>query len=647
MKVYTASGTAVAFILFTLFTACRDVDIGTHYTSSRSYQVKTLVNGNSLESCSIVRQGDKIRPYFAASVINDPDLTGLLVYLQNPRGETIGEKTRYLLQAYVNEVALPTEETETGENLETAAGEPVQFDENGEEIAIFEEESISVQTVNEELSDPHEKVVIIRSFDEDLPYFLMPQYLETGPYSLVFEALGRMGTLSRMETDLYYLGNIEFNLKDISLHLPGISSSQLIQPAATVLLEAGLDFDSRLDPYVIWYRGKNIVSEGKISEGAGSLFWKAPDQAGIYSMRLEAFPFRLRPNLTGVSRDISLPVSPKAVNSGYFFDNGPKHTPKSSLSAGTVYHEQIDDTKPLAPSPAPELFRWYQFNGDLQDSTLTLADERRLVSVNTKAPQWEAVRQSYGLSIGSDDSYSISPVYFFKAKKDQGGGIFLFHIRPVTEGDIFSVFFPAQSSSAEGAWINVTSKKNNIALRLSANEKAIETAAYPVFLESQAFVPVVVEFYIRPHVIEAKLSLGEGFFLQHETVSIELSSALTGEGRVIIGTDPKNLKPSAFTEPLLSVTNIYSTETFHERTGMRSVDQPIALSTVWNEFAVLLSETPLLPEELPATASPQDTVDIKPIAGIVTAGTASLGGVSLSDSRIENTEAGTYLEQPE
>jgi hypothetical protein len=523
-----------------------------------------------------------------------------------------------MLYAYVDEVDL----------LATMA-EIEEASENEEETDISEgTNGVAGQTIGNERLDSPEKIVIVKSFEQDLPYFPLPQSLEIGSYSLVFEALGRKSTLSHTEVDIYYLGDIEFILKDISLFLPGVAGSQLILPEATVLLEANLDFDKRLDPYLIWYRGKTVVSEGKISEGSGSFLWKAPDQAGIYSMRLEAFPHRLKQNQTGILREISLPVSPKAVNAGYFFVDGSKHTPKSSLAAGTSYLEQTrhDNVKTSISPSAPELLQWFQFNGDLLDSTSTLTDERQFISVNEKKPRWESVNQNYGLSVGSDDSYSISPINFFMAKQDKGGGIFLFHLRPISEGNIFNAFFPSQLSSTEGAWINVTSESNSIILRLVANGQIIETPLYLTSQEAQTFFPVVVEFYIRPYRIEAKLSLGEDQFQQHEAIDIGLSVPLTGEGKIMIGTAPRSMKPPNGTKPPQITSNDIGDPPETTATG----EQATALTTIWNEFAVLLSEIPLLPEELSTTVD-HDTLDPMPITEGDTTGTV-LSGVATSSS---------------
>jgi len=367
MKPNLAGKAAVIIIILSLFSACGELET---LLPSRSYQVRTLVNGNSLENCSIIRSDDKIRPYFAVSVAHDPDLIGLLVYFENSQGEVMGEKIQYILQSYAKEVKpVETEiekEPDTTDdktfeetNIITETEEETIAEEITEEIEESEENEAKEQkawelpeygTVKEKWSFTETKPVVrsagieiaVKSLSEELPYLPLPKTLEIGPYVLVFEAIGVRETLSRTETSIFYLGSAKFYLNDISMYLPSQSGSQLIPPGTTVMLEARLDFDSRLDPYVIWYNGKNIISAGKISNGAGIILWKAPEQASFYSLRLEAFPLQLRrSSYTGISREVTLPVSPKAVNSGYFFENNQEYTARSPLTKGTAYPEQV------------------------------------------------------------------------------------------------------------------------------------------------------------------------------------------------------------------------------------------------------------------------------------------------------------------
>jgi len=593
MNVNVAGKAAVMFIFFSLFSACGELE--TLVPSSGSYQVKAVVNGDSLERCSIIRSDDKIRPYFTDSVTEDPDLIGLLVYFENSQGEITGGKVRYILQSHAKEAKLA--ETETGEEAHTEktshkASEVTQ--ETAEEAEEIPEQAAVKETPSFTNVD-----IAVKSLSGELPYLPLPKTLEIGSYTLVFKAMGVKETLSHTETNVFYLDNAEFYLKDISMYLPGESGSQLISPETTVMLETRLDFDQRLDPYVIWYNGKSVIGEGKISGGAGTILWKAPEQAGFYSVRMEAFPFQLkRNNATGISREITLPVSPKAVNLGYFFENNRGYTARSPLAAGTVYPEQVrlitalnstEQSASATPS-APELLRWYQFEGNLRNSTSPLTDAQSLTPVNGKAPRWAAAGQSYGLSTGIHNACSLSPINFFRKENNQGGGIFLLHVLPAAEGAIFSAFFPLQSSSSNGVRMDLVREENSVTLRLSAESAIVEIPAYLASSEPQGLIPIAVEFYIRPYRLEAKLSLSEEYSPENKAGSIRLPGVLSGEGRIRLG---GNADKTAQTDSAPKDSRITATPE----------------NTIWDEFAILFLTIPLLPEEFPASTDNKPAAD--------------------------------------
>jgi len=612
--------------LLLALSACGEMSIPL-FSSGGTYQVKALVNGNSLESCSIIRQDDKITPYFTVSVANDPDLMGLLVYLQNPKGDIVGERVLYT-----------TEPMDEAEQPETPQEETKLVDKDSEDLEDWEEESETAgQTEPEAPKQVTEKrtsvdtkstakkydtVILIKSFKQEMPYFPLPKNMETGSYSLVFEAVGRSGTLSLTEADIFYLGNVEFRLNDISMYLPWLSDTHLIPPGTTVMLETGLNFDSRLNPYVIWYNGRNIISEGNINDGAGNILWKAPKQAGFYSLRAEVFPYHLKRNLAGFSREITLPVSTKASQTGFFFGNGPDYSAKRPLAAGTVYAEQIQlaadltantEKNAITPIPPehPELLRWYRFDGSLDEASLI--HDRMFEPAREKAPRWAAVGQSYGLSAGPDDVYLLRPIRFFRKGQNQGGGIFLFYIRPVAEGTIFSAFFPtlasasAPGSANDGVWMDMTTRENAITLRLKTKRTSVELPVNLTYSGEQGFIPIVVEFYIRPYRFEAKLSLGEDISMQNVT-EIRLPGALAGEGRIKLGVDKtapvpvrnipiETAQPETINPETINNENKTAPVTGAEVTTATATTVA-AVTTIWDEFAVLYLATPLLPEEI-------------------------------------------------
>jgi disks large protein 1 len=580
----------------------------TLFPSNGSYQVRTMVNNSPLEECSLIRSNDKIRPYFAVSVANDPDLIGLLVYVQDSSENVIGNKVQYTLLPYARETALTEEE-----------------------LAALLEEANPDEDTKAEASGPVPELpeileVAVKSFSSRLPYFPLPKELKIGPYTLVFEAVGKKETLSHMEANVYYLGGAAFDLKDMVMYLSGLSGPQLISPETSVLLEASFDFDRRLDPYVIWYSGKNIISEGLMSDGAGKILWKAPEEAGFYPLRLEAFPVYLkRSAYNGFSREINLPVSPRAVSLGYFFTAGEvsrsvgdmsrsigdtsrsvgdtsRNVGDMSRSVGDMSRSVGDTSRNIGDMsrsvgdtsyPATELFQWYQFDGSLFNA-LSVSNEQTLLPAHETRPRWLAAGQSYGLAVGPDDPYRLSPVNFFREKEDQGGGVLLLHIRPLSQGIIFSAFFPPKSSSTGGVWMYLIREENVIALRLSAGDTFIDLPARLAPASAEGLVPIAVEFYIRPYQMEAKISMDEN--AQNKAGGIRLAGALSGEGRITLGGVADRSMPNLTQYP-------------PEKIPADSAEETVKtfLDTVWDELAILFSAAPLLPEELPEPAVRQNT----------------------------------------
>ena len=668
MRVFCVQKVLSILIALFLFSACGEIE--TMFPLNDSYQIETLVNGVSLDRCSIIYAADKISPSFAVSVENDPDLVGLVVYVQDSLGNVIGQKIRYTLQARAGEDAVPETETKKPEypvqpEIEPEIKPEIEqkihdsdsweedvFEENETGISeedVFEESETEVSEVSSEVSEETSPVsmeetvpeyepvremhvfsaveedteieITVASFAQKLPYFFLPKNMETGSYTLVFEALGEKKILSRTQTNIFYLGNAEFNLKDISMYLPSLSDSQLILPETIVMLEVMLNFDKRLDPYVIWYYGKKIVSEGKIRDGAGTILWKTPKQTGFYSLRLEVLPSHLGRNFTGVFREITLPVSPKAAEMGYFFANDSKYTARSPLTEGTAYPEQAqlvqaqlaaamlsDDVPhdsgetteeqklPVMPLP-PELLQWYQFDGSLHSSTALSHDEEITPADGESLPRWAAAGQSYGLSTGADNTWLFPPLNFFQKEQDQGGGIFLLHIKPPANGAILNVFFPLKSSETNGVWLDIIKEKNVITLYLSC-ERSVKMTADLDFTMTQnlipALIPIMVEFYIRPYRFEAKMSLGEN--LHNMAVEIPLSGALTGEGSIRLGGGGDRITTIS-AQPAPDLADSQLEEFLFERAAdSAEKSTPVSGNTVWDEFAVLFSSVPLLPE---------------------------------------------------
>ncbi|MCL2191127.1 MAG: hypothetical protein FWB79_03975 [Treponema sp.] len=597
MTVKAVGKAAVPLIFFLVLSSCGDMT--TLFPSADSYLVRASVNGTPVEDgFPILRSGDRIYPYFATSVRDDPDVAGLLVYMRNQQGETLGYGIRFVLDS---------RGTRTG-------GEGDAQPETGDSILE----------------------IAVASFDQELPPFVLPEGMEIGHYTMVFEVFGNRAVLRRTELPVFYLGDAEFSLRDISMSLPGTFGSRLVPPGTKVLLEARLDFDARLDPYLIWHSGRNIISEGRARDGAGSVLWEAPDQTAFHPLRLEILPFTPpgnRRNFVGISREILLPVSATAEGAGFFFGTGEGHPARNRLAEG-VFHLPPPEDDEVTPGAA-ELYRWYRFEGRLNDTVSAQDEDRFLVPGDENTPLWTSIGHSYGLSTGDNRAFLLSPVNFLGEDQSHGGGVFLFHFKSIAEGTIFSAFFPSDSPLG-GAWIDLSRNGDTIVLRLGTAETTIEVPVFLSHIDLQTLIPAAVKFYIHPDHLEANLGLGEKALLQSAVHGVRLSDALTGEGIVRLGGEPLDSWTQAPTRIVTRLALVPDEESAGPTTpadadpsdsdrlegedGFTEWDEAEislpalmetrvvdpSVTTVWNEFAVMFSSSPFPRPYFPEEDVPED-----------------------------------------
>ncbi|MDR2479742.1 MAG: hypothetical protein LBD48_10590 [Treponema sp.] len=630
-----------------LLAGCGELD--SLFSSNGTYQVQVLVNGSSLEDCALIRAEDQIRPYFTSSVTKDPDLTGLRLFLQNTRGEVTGSRIYSILQTYEDQIDSRSEAAASDTDTEDSRGEaPAEAADTVAEgfTGVGQMPAAALPGAEE----PAGNVVVVKSLASSLPWFTIPAGLEIGPYTLVLQAMGGREILDRTELNLFYLGGAQFSFRDIQAYLPGVSSgSRLLPPGIAVMLEAHVDFDARLDPYIIWYNGKNIIAEGKLSEGAGRFLWKAPEQTGFHSVRAEAFPYYPNNRIAGSSREMAMPVSAKAADIGYFFGETPafiapavetegiQPVPEESGAVAAV----VAAAEIVMPPAPPELLHWYQFSGNLKDSKNPMSTERALIPVSEKTSRWMPAGNSYGLLVDSETFYMLPAAAFVRktavsgAEVETGGGQFLLHIKPLSEGKIFSALFGLRSGS-EAAEISLSKTGNDLILTLSAPDAS--SVKMPLTLtagESDSYLTVVVNFFIRPYRLEASFGVGENLLRKSKAQSIQLPAPLKGEGRLILGgrlpeagtrsgqTDtaevapvtamaeiPAGLSGAAAEADPLSLETVQPEEFPAADIGpdaafSGAADPPPAVEeqvflagAVWDEFAVLYSAIPLIAERL-------------------------------------------------
>ena len=417
---------SLLLLALAVFVGCDAMD--SFLSSGSTYKINAFVGEVPLNECSFVRLGDKITPFFEELISKDPDITSLVISIANAEGELLDWMVVYSLK----------KETEDYINANQVV-----------------------------------------SLDTDLPSFKFPDNLSVGYYTMVFKVMSGKNILQRTEKDFFYLSNVHFSYDGIAINLPGISDNQqLVSRGQVVLLEAKLDFDKRLDPYIVWYSGKNKIAEGSYSEGAALLLWKAPEHSNFYPLSAEVFPVNNIDTLAGYNKDYSVLVSSNTVDVNLISEN-------------------VDS-----------LLNWYVFEGNLNDSKTPDPVEARSIKPSEKQDvTWLPANGTYGLATGNGNIFSLP-----KTAVPAGGNSWqlLFRFKPMDEGSIMSINFGAYSNVV----MDLSIEEKNIVLTLSSGlsiEKA--TRIYDLPLDQESFITMGVSFAVTapsfgsPGFVTAKVNI--------------------------------------------------------------------------------------------------------------------------------------------
>jgi hypothetical protein len=398
-----------------LLGGCNQMD--TVLLSTGSYQVDALVGQFSLNEYSVIAAGDTVLPYFVNSVRGDPDLDSLVLYVEDGGQRVLGPRVSYAAAAGWLNTEKDTEDRVPGAAAEKIveeggkgeAGKVEKTAETGDGDGDGEEVKEGGKRVNNFVPPAVEEVTIrTADFTGKLPPFPLPEGLEIGGYTLVFEIRGVRGVLSRARQPFYYIGDQKFTVGEIRHYLPEFSENKyLVSQGLTVMLEVPVEYGGGLDPYIIWYNGKNKISEGFAAAGMDRLLWAAPLRSGFHTVRAELFPFKPQTGPKGRVKEFSLPVSPK--------------NDRKAAAGGAETGEY--------------LYR-YQFAGDLlEDGTGVGLDP---VQRSELPLSWYPAEQVYGLGLRAGDIYE-TPGYTLDLSKDEWGELKLF-IRALSleDGGIFT-----------------------------------------------------------------------------------------------------------------------------------------------------------------------------------------------------------------
>ncbi len=128
--------------------------------------------------------------------------------------------------------------------------------------------------------------VAVTSITKDLPPFTLPDDLADGYYSLT--SIIKDGAGATLSTStivvLVYDGRLE---APVLAAYPGGAV-----PGRVSMLRIGGTFPAGLDPWIRWIVDGSERDAGPLSERHDLFAWKAPEANGIYTVKVEVFPFR-------------------------------------------------------------------------------------------------------------------------------------------------------------------------------------------------------------------------------------------------------------------------------------------------------------------------------------------------------------------
>jgi hypothetical protein len=553
---------SVLYSIF-LFAACSGAGPDLVLPTNEIYKVDAYINESSLKVCSIIKQNDVIRPYFISSLGNDPDIQGLIVFLQTPSGTLVSKKTWYTIKTKTSESKPAAALSEPEEPPQV----PVVFTPSSPAEDEPEPPAASEQTLRENVIEDLSEydIVEVSRLDQDLPGFTLTEPMAIGQYIMVFQVLGEKELLYAIEKPIYFLGDAELALTDMRYYLPGIPANpHLVPPGIKVILEAEISADQRLDPYIIWYDGKKRIGEGKVSSGAHQLIWKVPERTGFHTIKSVVFPFEpiQNSNLNGASRELSLPISARTKNTGYF-----------------AYQ-------------AEQFAYWYRFESNLVDSKAP-SDAKRALHPQSSAPRWVTYNSMYGLGVGNDDQYLLTePLFIFDPKQEVSGNI-ASHLLPLSDGTIlafgFQTFDKIDHSPLSPLVLRLSAEGQNLILALTRGETSYHASLDLTDLEPQSFITLNIAFTVRQSQISARVTLEETGLVTNE-ITLTISDVITGEGTFQLGEiEDKPAKTVALFNELgvaFTKTPISSESAFLEPDPKTQESPPVEVQTK------LIAETP-------------------------------------------------------
>ena len=143
---------------------------------------------------------------------------------------------------------------------------------------------------------------------------------------------------------------------------------------------------------------------------------------------------------------------------------------------------------------------------------------------------------SYGLSTGPYDVYTLPPLTFVRQSEEKGGGIFLFRIKPVSDGAVLTAVITS-TGSPDQVTLQLYTAEGSLSLQLGTADKSSGKVSVPLSTADAGYQDITAALALNffPNSVEAELVLKKDQSANIITAKIPVSGLMDGKCRVTLG----------------------------------------------------------------------------------------------------------------
>jgi hypothetical protein len=197
---------------------------------------------------------------------------------------------------------------------------------------------------------------------------LLPD-LENGHYTIVFSVLDEEGGREEERISFFYITG-DYAIRGINSYPPTTMVGH------ETVLEADLQYPAQANPYVRWSQEGTVLAKGSVAEGYQKITWPAPEEAGVYTIRVEMFPV------------------PPPLGGDFSFSSSVELTAKLFVSAASLLTEDE-----LVPEDS--YYSLFHLNGTLGNSGLLGNETTEEEAKPIGQARWSTENGIMGLETGS------------------------------------------------------------------------------------------------------------------------------------------------------------------------------------------------------------------------------------------------------